>query len=435
MQVFFATFVKINVMTYKIAIIAAFFAIGTACSNPEHHHEEEGHDHEAETNAGGKSENADVVMMSAHAVEQAGIISRPVFKSEFRDAVKAAGVIENSRGAERIIPAPAAGIVSFNGDIVAGKAVVAGQSLFTVSSKGLEQADAVAAVKVDLEAAKRALDRAESLIKDNLITRTEYESIRADYERAAASAASVGARTARAVGIAAPMTGYIVDVAVSPGQFVEMGQPLATVAVDRRLLLKADLSERNRNFVSHIAGANIIIPASGNAVSLAALNPKILTAGAALSGNSHYIPVYIEFDNPGGLGNGSVVEAWLLGPARGDVLAVPRSALVEDGGYFYVYVRKEDNDHQDHDEPGHVAEKHEDGEHDADRHEDGGHDAEKHQDHCLFEKREVFLGASDGENVEILRGIEPGEEVVIKGGPRIRMAGMGSAIQGHSHHH
>lgn len=416
---------KINVMTYKIAVIAVFCAILTACSNSEHNHEEEGHDHEAEMNAGQKSDNADIVMMSAHAVEQAGIISRPVYKSDFRDAVKAAGVIENSRGAERILAAPAAGIVSFNGDIVAGKAVSAGQPLFTVSSKGLEQADPVAAVRVDVAAAKRALDRAESLIKDNLITRTEYESLRADYERAAAAAASVGARTARAVGIAAPMSGYIVDVAVSPGQFVEMGQPLATVALDSRLLLKADLSERNRNFVSHIAGANIIIPATGNSVSLAALNPKILTAGAALSGNSHYIPVYIEFDNPGGLGNGSVVEAWLLGPSRGDVLAVPRSALVEDGGYFYVYVRKEDNDHNGQDGPAH----------DDDAHDDGDHDEAKHPDHCLFEKREVSLGASDGENVEITRGISPGEEVVIKGGPRIRMAGMGSAIQGHSHHH
>lgn len=416
---------KINVMTYKIAVIAVFCAILTACSNSEYNHEEEGHDHEAEMNAGQKSDNADIVMMSAHAVEQGGIISRPVYKSDFRDAVKAAGVIENSRGAERILAAPAAGIVSFNGDIVAGKAVSAGQPLFTVSSKGLEQADPVAAVRVDVAAAKRALDRAESLIKDNLITRTEYESLRADYERAAAAAASVGARTARAVGIAAPMSGYIVDVAVSPGQFVEMGQPLATVALDRRLLLKADLSERNRNFVSHIAGANIIIPATGNSVSLAALNPKILTAGAALSGNSHYIPVYIEFDNPGGLGNGSVVEAWLLGPSRGDVLAVPRSALVEDGGYFYVYVRKEDNDHNGQDGPAH----------DDDAHDDGDHDEAKHPDHCLFEKREVSLGASDGENVEITRGISPGEEVVIKGGPRIRMAGMGSAIQGHSHHH
>ncbi len=427
---FLLLLLKIIVMNCKYAIAAAFIAFATACSNSPRDHEADDHGHASET---GQHLKGDLVQMPVQATEKAGIVWQPVSPGEFREAVKTAGIIENSRGAERVIAAPAAGIVSFNGDIVAGKAVAAGQSLFSVSSKGLEQADPTATLQVNVSAAKKALDRAESLIKDNLITRTEYESLRADYERALAASATIANRTARSIAISSPMSGYLVDVAVSPGQFVEMGQTLATVAIDRRLLLRADLSERHRNFVPLVAGANILLPESDKTLSLAALNPKVLTAGSALSGNSHFIPVYIEFDNPGGLGNGSVVEAWLLGPARPDVIAVPKSALVEDGGYFYVYVRKEDNHDADHDPDGHDDH---DAHADHDDHDDHtDHDAGRHDDHFLFEKREVRIGASDGEKVEITAGLASGEEVVISGAPRIRMAGMGSSIQGHSHHH
>lgn len=383
----------------KISYIPLCLILALMPAACAHDHNHEDHDHDSETEKSEKHEShGDAVVMSHEAVSAAGIITAPATPADFRDAVKAPGVIENSRGEQRVIAAPATGIVSFNSGIVAGQAVNKGQALFSVSSKGLEQADPTATLRVDTEAARIAFERAEKLLADNLITRTEYNRLQADYERARAAASTVGARTAHASAVSTPIGGYLVDVYIAPGQFVNMGDPLALVATDRRLLLRAEVSERDRGFIHLISGANIRVPGNDSPTLLAPHNPKILTAAAAPDQASPYYPVYIEFDNPGSLGNGSVVEVWLLGPVRSNVISLPQSALVEEGGYYYVYVKVPD-------------------------------------EHEVFRKTEVKLGASDGARTEIISGLNPGDEVVTYGAQRIRMAGMGSAIQGHSHHH
>lgn len=375
-----------------IPVLLALLAAGCSHSGHDHDHESE---EAAEEKHGG---HADLIEMSREAVESAGIVTEPVTPGDFRDAVKAAGTIENTTGARRVISAPASGIVSFSPGIVSGMGVAAGRPLFTISSKGLEQSDPAATLRVDVEAARRQLERADKLIGENLITRKEYEEIRAAYDRAVAAASTVGARTAQAVGVAAPMGGYLVNISVSPGSFVNMGDPLAVVAADRRLVLRADLSERHRGFAHLISGADILPPGADEPISLAALSPRVLSANPSSAGEAHYFPVYIEFDNPGTLGSGTVVEAWLNGSLRSGVISVPKSALVEEGGYFYVYVKEKD-------------------------------------EHEVFRKAEVRTGASGAGRVEILSGLNPGEEVVTDGALKVRMAGMGSAIHGHSHHH
>lgn len=386
-------------------ILLALFG---SCAHAGHDHDHEGEthetaadhaegDHDDDDDHEGKESHAGFVEMSHEAVKQAGIAMEKVTAGEFREAVKAAGVIENSLGTERIISAPASGIVSFGSGIVTGRAVTAGQPLFSISSKGLEQSDATATLRIEAEAARKAFERAGQLIKDNLITRTEYDRLRAEYERASASASTVAAKAAKSVGVLSPIAGYLITVNVAPGAFVNMGDPLATVAADRRLMLRAEVSERHREFARQVSGANIRLSGSDTSVSLASLSPRVLSSATATASNSHFLPVYIEFDNPGGLSSGSVVETYLLGPTRQGVISVPVSALVEEGGYFYVYVKQPD-------------------------------------EHELFRKAEVKTGPNDGLRVEITSGLNEGETVVTQGAPRIRMAGMGSSIQGHHHH-
>ncbi|MBD5194731.1 MAG: efflux RND transporter periplasmic adaptor subunit [Bacteroidales bacterium] len=378
---------------YTFLISGLILGLSSGCHGTEHDHDSEKEHSEQEHKA-----DSNLVEMTHEAAKSAGITTETVAASDFNESVKAAGFIENSRGGERIVSAPASGIVSFSSGIVAGQAVKAGQPLFSISSKGLEQSDATSTIHVDVEAARTAYERAAQLIKDNLITRPEYDRLRADYDRAKAVAATVGAKTARAVGVSAPMSGFLVDVSVAPGAFVNMGDPLATVATDRRLLLRAEVSEHHRNFARSVSGANIRVPGQELSVSLASLAPKILSSAPTASANSNFFPVYIEFDNPGGLSNGSVVEVWLAGNTRHGVISVPNSALVEEGGYFYVYVKQPD-------------------------------------EHELFRKTEVKTGSTDGMRTEIISGLSEGETVVTQGALRIRMAGMGSSIQGHTHHH
>lgn len=386
---------------YLLPISIQLVALFAGC-HAGHDHEAEDHDHDhghEAVNEADTHKHANEVLMESEEAESAGITYETVQPSEFHQSVKAAGEIETSRGASRVIVAPAAGIVSFRSGLVAGSSVRAGEALFSISSQGIEQSDATSTVHIDKAIAEKELRRAEELIKDDLISRKEYERIRADYDRASAMASTVAARGRAGIGVSAPMGGYLVRVDVAPGAFVNVGDPLATVAADRRLVLRADISERHRDFVHSIVSANISMPGSDETISLSALHPRLLSVSPTAAEGSHYLPIYIEFDNPGTLGSGSVVETWLLGSPRHEVISVPRKALIEEGGYYYVYVLEHDEGHK------------------------------------IFHKTPVSLGASDGERIEIVSGLSGGEKIASTGAARIRMAGMGAAIPGHSHHH
>lgn len=389
-------------LTRKILIIPSL-VMAVALGGCSHDH------HEAEDSHGEKPQHGDEITMEHEAVENGGITCETVVASDFREAVKAAGVIENTRGAERVIIAPASGVVSFGAGIVSGASVGAGQHLFSISSRGLEQSDATATIGIDVSYYEKEYRRAAELAKDDLIPQKEFERIKADYERAKAATTTVAAHSRNGVSVSSPIGGYIVKVDVAPGSFVNMGDPLAVVASSRRLMLRAEVSERHRNFVTGITGANIMTLGQKEVISLSNLHPHILTSSATSPEAGHFMPVYIEFDNPGMLGSGSIVETWLLGERRQGVISVPKSALVEDGGFFYVFVL--DGDHND------------------------SHDGEKHDDHIVFRKVEVETGGSDGMRVEIVNGLHEGDEVVVNGAVKVRMAGMSSSIPGHSHHH
>ena len=103
-----------------------------------------------------------------------------------------------------------------------------------------------------------------------------------------------------------------------------------------------------------------------------------------------------EFDNKGAVIPGSFVEVYLLTRPLEQVISVPTSALIEEQGIFSVYVRL--------DEEG-------------------------------YEKREVQLGANNGERVQVLSGLHPDEEVVVKGAYQIKLASASNAIPAHSHQH
>lgn len=363
-----------------------------------------GHDHEAGDNH--KDNHAGEIVMSHQAFHDAGITIETVTPAEFRQSVKCSGEIENASGAERVISAPASGIISFHQPLVVGSHIGSGQALFSVSSKGLEQNDQNATLAVDLAIAEKELRRADELIKDDLISRKEYDRIKSEYERARAASSTVGAHAGKALSISSPISGFITSLSVSPGQFVNMGDPIAVVAQNRRILLKANLSERYRDFLSQIVSANIVTPGDDTAISLSSLQPRVMSTTATSSKASHYFPVYIEFDNPGNLANGAVVEAWLLGNNRPDVISVPKSALVEEGGYMYAYVLEDEGEHE-----------------------------HEHEGAVIFRKVEIKTGASDGNRIEILSGLKPGDKIAATGALRIRMASMASSIPGHSHHH
>ena len=183
---------------------------------------------------------------------------------------------------------------------------------------------------------------------------------------------------------------------IKDGEFVALGTPLGTVTKTERLQLRADLSERYYPYLSGIVSANIRVPSDGRTYRLEQLQGRLLSYGKSLNTSSYYIPVTFEFLNTGTLAPGAFVEVYLLSKERENVITLPVSAVTEEQGLYFVYIRL--------DEEG-------------------------------YKKQEVKLGTTDGERVEIVSGLTEGEQVVMQGAIHVKLASASNAIPAHTHNH
>ena len=262
----------------------------------------------------------------------------------------------------------------------------------------MAEGDYVARTRSTYEQAKAAFERAENLVKDKIISQSDYEQSRLAYENAKTAYDAVAGKTSvRGTRVTAPIGGFIKNVAVSEGAFVEVGQTLATVSQNKRLVLRAEVSQRYLNDLRSVSGANFRTPYDDKVYSLSEMNGRLLSVGKSSDGSSVSIPVIFEFDNGGDVIPGSFVEIYLISSPQRDVLTVPLSAVTEDQGVHFVFVQLDDEG---------------------------------------YAKREVKLGAADGRNVRVLSGLKAGETVVSKGVAQVKMASFSGAIpEGHSHSH
>lgn len=334
--------------------------------------------------------------------KQAALTDFALYKvapTDFSEVIEASGRILSAQGDEATATAPVSGIVSFAGArLTDGAPVRRGQTLFNISSKGLSEGDYGVRVKADYDQAKAAFDRAKELVGDQIITRSEYEQRQRDYERArAAYGALSGSQSAAGTRVEAPISGFVKSVAAREGAFVAEGEPLAVVSQNRRLELRAEVSQRYADRLQAVTGARFRTPYDDSLYSLDRMNGRLVSVGRAAEEASVYVPVTFEFDNKGNVLSGSFVEVFLLAAPHKGVMTVPLSAVSEEQGSYYVYVQ---------------------------------HDAEG------YYKRQVTLGSNDGERVCVLSGLDFGETVVSRGVTQVRMAAFSGAIpEGHSHSH
>ena len=399
----------------KTLLISIVLSIGTialfSCSGSNNHsghnHDHSGHshshsghshshDHSGHSHAN-KHKDGEIVFTEAQAKE-AGVRVEAIIPSDFRYVIKTGGEILAAQGEERTIVATASGIVSYvNRNLTDGSSVSAGQSLFTVSSKGLVDGEISAAAKIEYEAAKRNFERVAKLAEDNIVSQRDYENAKSRFDQAEAALRTVsGTAAISGASIASPISGYLITLLVKQGEYVSVGQPIATVSQNRRLQLRAEVSEKYYDRISGISDANFILPYRPNEViKLSEHNGKMLSFGKASTENSYYLPVIFEFDNIGNIVPGSYAEIYLLGAVRSGVISLPIDAITEEQGLYFVY-KKLDKEH--------------------------------------YKKQEVKLGANNGDRVEIIAGLKKDDQVVVAGAGHIRLAAhAGEVPHGHSH--
>lgn len=356
----------------------------------EHEHEHHGHSHGEE----GEEEGPDVISLSPEAAKLFGLETEDAVVRNFSAVVKAGASIENSAENNAVVSAPTSGIVSFLSGINLGSNVRAGAAIATVKADRITGGDANRLAKIELDAAKAEFERIEGLYADRLVTLSEYNAAKTAYEKAKASY-SPSAANGTAV---APISGVITSFEARTGQFVETGQPIATVASSTRLIIRAQVPVKSYSTVSNARDARIAFPSGGEeSILLSSLDGQRLDLNSPSASMGGYVPVTFSVRNDGTLIPGQAVEMFILGPDDRKALAVPASSLSEQQGSFFVYEQLDED---------------------------------------CYRRIPVEVGASDGEYVEIKSGLKGGENIVKKGVTAVKLAQFSGVVpEGHSHSH
>lgn len=360
----------------------------TEAEHNEHNHKLEAHDAESE------SKHTDEIVLEPHDAERFGVETEVAEVGPFNEIVSVSGQIENSTGDQVTVSAPTSGIVKLPSTVTAGAQINNGNTVATISSSGVSGGSQDMAYKAALEGAKRELDRLTPLHADGIVTTREYNAALQAYETAKASYSSAAA-SGRVV---APISGIITSLSVVSGDFVNVGQPIATISKNAKLTLRADLPEKYYKYMPSFGSANFRTVYMDEWIDLVDLNGSRVSDAKNLSAKQNgYIPIYYTFDNDGAITPGSFVEVRLQGAPRENILTVPSSSLSEQQGQLFVYVKVDDHG---------------------------------------YEKKAVRVGADNGKRVEILSGLKPGETVVSKGVTILKLAETsGNVPEGHSHNH
>ena len=379
-----------------MAACAILFGCHSHNHDHGHGHEHEHEHEEAEAHEASHPHDG-VIEISPDRQNTLGIVIDTVRSGAFSEIIRTSGQIVSATGDEMTVVAKSEGIVSL-GDLSEGSSVGKGSRIATISSKNLGTGDKLAKARISYETAKKEYERDLQLSKDNIVSEShldrsklEYEHAKAEYEALASNSNGSG------VVVTSPLNGFIKSLSVRSGDYVETGTPIATVSQNRRLRLRADVSEKYYGKIAGIKDANFKTSYGDKVYNLKELGGRLVTYGKASDGD-FYIPVTFEFDNKGDLVPGSYVDVFLKASESGNGIFIPLSAVVEDQGVNYVFVRDDDDD-----------------------------DA--------FIRREVKLGQSDGSNVLVKDGLEEGECIVVTGAVHVKLAGVTAVPAGHTHNH
>ena len=342
----------------------------------------------------GPASGAVVVSLSRDAVERAGIVVTAVSTGVGAGSVRIPGRVEPNAYREVIVTPVAAGRVT-RVNVQLGDAVRRGQTIAQIYSPELADAQTrYLSAQAELEAASQQLRRTERLVEIGAASRQEFEAVRADHTTRAT--AVQGARsqlvllgmTSGAIktlsapseitattSVPAPIDGVITERAANVGLNVDSSSELFTVVDLSTVWIVGDLYEKDFRRVRVGTAAVITTSAYPDEV----LRGKVSYIDPEVNVDTRTARVRVEVRNPDRRLRLGMFADMQMNNAEGTQLAiVPRSAVQTLGDRNVVYVA-------DGEQPG------------------------------QFVEREVTLGKTSGENVEVLSGVKAGENVVAHG--------------------
>lgn len=248
---------------------------------------------------------------------------------------------------QRMVTAPVAGLVT-RLTKSAGDPVRAGESLASLASTELlAEQRGLMTTQAQLRLARDKAVRDEKLFAEGIIaesrlrqSQAELATAQAEYgaQRATLRAYGVGdqgvaamsaGKLSTSLGVAAPISGVVLEQLADVGSRVEMGAPLYKLANLSRLILEIQLPASQ---------ANVFAPGQTVTVAGSQAVGKITAIGAQVGG-AQTLTVRAEVRDPQNLLRpGQQVEARTSAQVKGNFYSVPAQAIAWQSGKAYVFV-------------------------------------------------------------------------------------------------
>ena len=308
--------------------------------------------------------------------------------------------VQSAPGDEMTVVAKAGGILRYvSGNLLEGSEVRKGTILAHILSDGLLDENLsvrLSAAKNDYEMAKQNYERAQSLVESRIVSQKEFleyknifEKAKAEYENLQSGLSGGG------VSVQVPMNGFVRGIYASNGDYVSVGQPVLQIVQNRDLVLRAEVPQRYAAMLPRVADACVENPVSREALALSDLGGRVLSYGKSVSPDNFMLPVTLAMKGSSDFPSGSFVNVWLKTAGGAPAVVVPKSALVEDQGQFFVFVQI-------------TPEK--------------------------FEKQPVVVGVTDGKEVEILSGLDATQRIVTRGAVMVKLSKNTGTLDPHAGH-
>lgn len=276
-----------------------------------------------------------------------------------------------------------------------GQPIKKGEALFVIDDTDiksqLDQAQAALSMaeanyrqnRERFENAKKDLERGEMLFKEGAISEQALEQMRAAASDAGLQVLEAQLAQARAsydmalkqykeCWVASPIDGTVAYINVGVGETVSPGVPVAMVVDMSAVVLKGSIGESLINQVEKQGTIDVRIPSAGDMPFTGTI--KEISPAADLRTGLFGLKVLIQ--NPDGvIKPGMFAEADLVKDSKKDTLFIPSAAVISKNGERYVYVAVDGK--------------------------------------AVY--REVATGIAGDGIVEILSGVNEGEEVIVRG--------------------
>jgi membrane fusion protein, heavy metal efflux system len=335
-----------------------------------------------------------VVPLSLNAVKRAGIVVAPAASGTSVTEIRLPGVVEPNAYRQVVVTPLVAGRVTKVGPAL-GASVRRGQTLAEIYSPALAEAQTrYVSARAMLNAHDRELQRARKLVEIGAASRQELEKIHAEHAAQTAAVQSArsqlellgvsgpaldnmasGRRVSATTNVPAPIDGVVTERGANVGLNVDPATRLFTVVDLSTVWVVADLYEKDFSRVRVGNEAAITTSARPDLT----LRGRVSYIDPQVSADTRTAKVRIEVPNTGGeLRLGMYTDVVVAGASGMSTPRVPRNAVQNVGDRTVVYLANPKKP-------------------------------------AMFVEREIRLGQTSGEQVEVVSGVQPGDIVVTAG--------------------